>query len=194
VTQTVNNIVVAGPVMVYVSSSVGEAAPANSIAKGTAWGGGWTEVGFTQDGVELEIETEKFEVVTDQYNAPVKDFITGQNMSFKFNAAEGTLTNLKQALGYGTVTSGSTESTLGVSAQDGIPTNYAVGFEGYAPGATSSAVYYRRVIIWNGSVQGNFSLSAKKDGVQTVEYTVKAFPYPSATSTERLWKVIDRVV
>lgn len=191
--QTVSNVVIAGPVLVYVATA-GEAAPAASIAKGTAWGGNWVEVGFTSGGVELQVETEKFAVETDQYNAPVKDFITKQEATFKFQALEATLTNLKQAMGYGTITSGSTESTLGVSAQDGIPTAYAFGFEGFAPGATSSASYYRRIIIWNGSPQQPGALSHTKDGVVTVEYNVRALAYPSATASERLFKVIDRVV
>lgn len=193
-TQTVNNIVVAGPVMIYACSTVGEAAPANSIAKGTAWGGNWVEVGFTQDGIELEVQTEKFAVEVDQYNAPVKDFITKQEAMFKFKAAEATLTNIKQAIGYGTITTGSTETTLGVSAQDGIPSYYAFGFEGFAPGATTSNAFYRRVIIWQGSVQQAAAMEHKKDGVTAVEYNVRALAYPTATSTERLFKIIDRVV
>ena len=189
---TTSNIVVPGPVIVYVGPA-STAAPANTIAKGTAWGGSWVDVGATMDGVTISAKTEKFEVMVDQYNAPVKDFITGQGLEMTFTVAEATLTNLKQALGYGTVTTGSTESTLGVGAVDGIGTNYAVGFECYAPGATSSASWYRRIIIWNGSIRELGDVEAKKDGVMGLKYSVTALVDTTQTATERLFKVIDRV-
>lgn len=192
-TQTVGNVVLPGPVMVYVATE-SEAAPANTVAKGSAWAGNWVEVGFTAEGVEVEVQTEKYAVEVDQYNAPIKDFLTKQEVSFKFKAAEATLTNLKQALGYGTVTSGSTESTLGVGAADGIPTVYSVGFEAYAPGASSSNSWYRRLIIWRGSMQQMGTLEHKKDGMVTVEYSVRALVDTSQSASERLFKVIDRVV
>jgi hypothetical protein len=190
---TTSNIVIPGPVIVYVAPA-STAAPANTVAKGTTWGGSWVDVGATMDGCTLTVSTEKFEVMVDQYNAPVKDFITAQNAEMKFTAGEATLTNLKQALGYGTVTSGSTESTLGVGAVDGIGTNYSFGFECYAPGATSSASWYRRIIIWNGSPREVGDIEGKKDGVMGVQYSVKAIVDTSQTATERLYKVIDRVV
>lgn len=190
---TVSNIVVPGPVIVYVAPA-STAAPAASVGKGTTWGGSWVDAGATMDGVEVSISTEKFEVMVDQYNAPVKDFITQQGVEFKFTVAEATLTNLKQAMGYGTVTTGSTESTLGVGAVDGIPTNYAFGFECFAPGATSSNSWYRRFIIWNGSPREVGSIEAKKDGVMGVTYSVTALVDTTQTASERLFKIIDRVV
>ena len=190
---TVNNIVVGGPVLVYVAPA-STAAPANTIAKGTDWAGSWVFAGGTIDGVTFSIQTEKFEVSVDQYNAPVKDFITAQGVTAKFNVAEGTLTNLKQAFGYGTVTSGSTESTFGISGADGIGTNYAFGFECYAPGSTASASWYRRFIIWNGSPRQIDDVVMKKDGVMGVGYNVEALIDTTQTASERLIKVIDRVV
>jgi hypothetical protein len=193
VAVTTSNIVIPGPVLVCVAPA-STAAPANTVAKGTTWGGSWVDVGATMDGVTFNVQTEKFEVMIDQYNAPVKDFITAQNAEMTFTAGEATLTNLKQAMGYGTVTSGSTESTLGVGAVDGIGTNYAVGFECYGPGASSSQVWYRRIIIWNGSIREMGEVEGKKDAVMAVKYSVKALVDTSQTATERLFKVVDRVV
>lgn len=190
---TTSNIVIPGPVVMYVGPA-STTAPTSSIAKGTAWGGSWVDVGATMDGVEVSISTEKFEVEIDQYNAPVKDFITKQGVEFKFNVAEATLTNLKQAIGYGTVTTGSTESTLGIGAVDGIGTNYAFGFECFAPGATGSNSWYRRFIVWNGSPREVGNLEAKKDGVMGVTYNITALVDTTQAASERLFKIIDRVV
>jgi hypothetical protein len=197
VSQTASNIVLPGPCLIYIaaySSSALEAAPASSVAKGTAWGGGWTEVGFTQGGVVLKPEVEHLTPDFDQINAPVVDFITAQRGMVTFAAGEATLTNIKQALGYGTVTSGSTESSLGVSATDGFPTYYTVGFECYAPGATSSSAKYRRAIVWKALPKNELELKADKNETQLVAYSFEARYESQAASTERLWKLIDRQV
>lgn len=195
--QTVGNIVLPGPCLVYIapySDSALEAAPANSVAKGTAWGGGWVEVGYTKGGVMLKPETEHYTVEMDQVNAPLKDFITAQRGTVTFAAGEATRTNIKQALGYGTLTSGSTESTLGVSGADGLPTYYTLGFESYGPGASSSQNWYRRVIVWKGLPKSDLELKADKSEEMMVAHNFEARYEPQATATERLWKVIDRVV
>lgn len=189
-TVTTSNIVVPGPVIVYVGPA-STALPANTVAKGTAWGGSWVDVGATMDGFTLSFKTEKFEVNIDQYNAPVKDFITGQGVEATFTVAEATLTNLKQALGYGTVTAGSTESSLAVGATvDTIPTSYAFGFECYAPGASTSNAWYRRFWIPIGSPREVGDTDGKKDAVQGVKYSVTALQ----DTTNGIWKVVDRVV
>ena len=190
---TVSNVVLPGPVKIYVGPA-STTAPTSSIAKGTAWGGSWVEVGFTAGGAMLKLGTEKAEAVMDQYNAPVKDIITQQSIELNFVAGEGTLTNLKQALGYGTVTSGSTESTFGVAGTEVLGTNYAYGVEVYAPGATSSNSWYQRYIIWIGSSQEVGDVELKKDGIMGIQYNVKGIIDTTQTSTEQLWKRIDRVV
>lgn len=194
-TQTVSNIVLPGPCLVYIapySSSSLESAPANSIAKGTTWGGNWVDVGFTKGGVVLKPGTEHLEVEMDQVNAPLHDYVIKQTGEVTFAAGEATLTNLKQALGYGTITTGSTESTLGVSGTDGYPTYYTIGFECLAPGLTAS--YYRRAIVWKARPKGDFEIKAAKEEEQMVGYQFDARYESQATSTERLWKIIDRVV
>lgn len=194
-TQTASNIVLPGPCLVYIapySSSSLEAAPTSSIAKGTAWGGNWVEVGYTQGGVVLKPEVEFVSPDFDQVNAPIVDGIVSQKGMVTFAAGEATLTNIKQAMGFGTVTSGSTESTLGVSATDFFPTYYTIGFEQYAPNANASSLKYRRAIVWKALAKSELEISAKKDEPQLVAYSFEARYESQATSTERLWKLIDR--
>lgn len=196
-TQTVGNIVLPGPCKVYIaahSTSALESAPASSVAKGTDWGGGWAEVGYTKGGVTLKPETGYLEVEVDQANAPVADSIISQRGQVTFVASEATLTNIKQAMGQGTLTSGSTESTLGVSGTDHFPTYFTVGFEIYAPGATSSASKYRRAIVWKARPGGEVELKGEKSEEQLVAYSFDARYEAQATATERLWKLIDRQV
>lgn len=196
-TLTAGNIVLPGPVKVYIapySDASLQDAPANSIAYGTAWGGTWVEVGYTKGGALLKPETEHLTVEVDQVNAPVVDAITAQRASVTFAASEATLTNIKQSLGYGTSTSGSTESTLGVSGADYFPTYYTIGFEQYAPGADSGDSWYRRVIVWKALPKTELELKADKAEEQVVAFNFEARYESQASATERLWKVIDRVV
>lgn len=194
-TLTVGNIVLPGPCKVYIapySSSALEAAPASSITYGTAWGGGWVEVGYTKGGTVFKPESEHLTVEMDQVNAPLTDFITSQKGTLTFGAGEATLTNIKQALGYGTVTTGSTESTLGVSGTDGFPTYYTVGIEQYAPGATSASAKYRRLIVWKAKPSTEFELKAEKTEEQIIGYSFEARYEAQASANERLYKLIDR--
>jgi len=198
VTLTVANIVVPGPCKVYIaaySASALEAAPSSSIAYGAAWAGNWVEVGYTKGGALLKSESEDLEVEMDQVNAPLTDYITKQGATMSFVAGEATLTNIKQALGYGTVTSGSTESTLGVSATDGLPTYYSVGFESYGHiSGSMTTPKYRRAIIWKAKPKPEVELKADKSEEQVVAYSFAARYEPQATASERLYKLIDRVV
>lgn len=190
---TPGNIVLPGPAKVYVAPE-SEAAPANSVAKGSAWAGNWVEVGLTKGGVVAKTSVEHLEVEMDQYNAPLVAFITQQGITVTFAAGEGTLTNLKQALGHGTVTSGSTESTFGMAATDGFPTFYAVGFECYAPGADSGDNWYRRLIVHKGLMVEGPELSAKKEEEQLIAYNVKGYVDTTESAAQQLWLLIDRVV
>ena len=194
---SIDNVTLTGPAKIYIaaySASALEAAPTHSIAYGTTWGGNWTDVGWTKGGVTLKPETEHLTVEVDQVNAPVADFITAQRGTFSFVSSEATLTMLKQAMGVGTITTGSTESTLGVSGTAGFPTYYTIGFEQYAPGADSGDSWYRRVIVWKALPKTEFELKAEKTEEQLVAMQFEARYESQATSTERLWKVIDRTV
>lgn len=193
-TQTASNIVMPGPVLVYIaphSTSALQTAPAATILKGTAWGGTFVEVGYTKGGAVLKTETEQLAVEVDQVNAPVVDFITKQSATIEFQASEATLTNIKQALGYGTITTGSTESSFGVAGTEGFPLYYTVGFESFGPVATPSSAKYRRCIIWKARVAGSIEMKADKAEEQVLQFTLEARYEPQAASTERLYKVAD---
>lgn len=189
-TQTASNIVLPGPVLVYMAAA-STAEPANTVAKGTAWGGSWTEVGFTKGGVVAKPTWEKVVVTSDQTNARVKSFLTQVGIEITFAAQESTLTNIKQALGFGTLTSGSTESTFKVAGTEGWPTNYAIGFECFAPGATSSNGYYRRLVVFNGSMEEGPELKSAKEEEMLVAF--KLVGEYDSTNTG-VWKLIDRNV
>jgi len=197
VAQSINNIVIPGPAVVYIaphSTSALQAAPAATILKGSEWAGTWVEAGYTKGGVQLQTSVEALNVEVDQVNAPVTDFITSQKATISFACTEATLANMRQALGFGTITTGSTESKLGVSAADGIQTYYTIGFEQFAPAASASSARYRRIIGWKARPTGEVELKADKTEEQAIAFTFELRWEPQAAASERLFAMIDRVV
>lgn len=192
-TLTASNLVLPGPAKVYVGTA-GAAVPVDSVAKGTAWGGSWVEVGLTLGGAQATFGHENVEAMSDQYNAAVAAMIVQQSVTITFAAAETTLTNLKQALGYGTLTAGSTESTFGVGGNETFVTPYAIGLESFAPGATSSSAKYSRLVIWKAIQADEVEMSFKKDDQRVYQYSMKGLVDTSQSSAEALWKLIERQV
>lgn len=190
---TVSNLVLPGPCRVYVGPA-STAAPASSIAYGAAWAGSWVDVGATVGGVVAQIGLANLSVVVDQYNEAVAEMRIQDSIKVNFAAGEATLTNLKQAMGIGTLTTGSTESTFGVSGADTFVVPYAVGFETYAPNASSSSLKYRRLIVWKAVQTDAPALEGKKEQLQMVAYAVKGLIDTTQSASEQLWKLIDRVV
>lgn len=194
-TVTVSNIVLPGPCKVYMCPLASAAsAPAATILYGTAWGGTWVEVGFTMGGVVAETSFSNYVVQPDQYNAGVAEARTQDGIKVTFAMLEATLTNIKQALGIGTITTGSTESTFGVAGNDMFVTPYGLGFESYAPGASASSAKYRRLIVWRAIQDSGFQIEAKRDAQQQIGASFHGQIDTSQASTEQLWKLIDRVV
>lgn len=192
----VTQIVISGACKVYIapySASALQAAPANTVDYGTAWGGTWVEAGYTEGGVMLTTNTEYVTANVDQVNAPVKDGIVSQTGKLSVVLREFTLAKLKQSLGYGTVTVGgaATEDKLGVGAADFFPQYLTVGFEGYAPVANGTTAKYRRVIGWKCLPTGEQEIGVKKDEIGGIKLDLDLRYEAQATSTERLYVIID---
>lgn len=191
-TLTTSNLTLPGPAKVYVGTA-STAVPANTIAYGVAWSGTWVEVGLTLGGAGLQLGMEKTTAKSDQYGAGHFSVVNQVSCELTFDVAETTLTNLKQALGYGTLTAGSTESTYGVSSAETFVVQKAFGVESYAPAATSASAKYSRFVIWIGEPKGDaVEVTAAKDTQRVYRYTVEAMVDTSQTSTEALWKLIER--
>lgn len=193
---TISNIVVAGPVAVYIAAE-SEAPPANSIAYGTAWGGNWTALGFTEDGSSTEFNhaAENTAHKVDQYAAPVKSTRASEEVTLKVTLAEATLANLQRAIAsVGTLTAGSTESTFEVGANTVRLTHYAVGIEFYGPGTDDDDVRYRRIVLHKAVAQGGAMAAMSRNEKTPLEVTWLAHVDDTQTAGEELYVVIDRQV
>ncbi len=82
----------------------------DTIDYGDEWGGTWTEVGYTQEGITLSISHEYDEIEVDQELDALFTPLTGREMGIEMNLAEFTPANLLLSSGQGatsTVAAGS---------------------------------------------------------------------------------------
>lgn len=138
----------------YSTTPIPDTFPAATVAIGGDVGGSWRFVGFTQGGVRLTINRQFNPIKVDQLTIPVTRIVTESSEMIETTFVETTLTNIKDAIGRGTI---ATTAPVGASPT-GTPGNdlltipatttltyVAVMFEGIAPPV--SAGLPRRVLF-----------------------------------------------
>ena len=149
---------------------VGEPLPdENSIEYGQAWGGNWTDVGYTTTPLTLAINRETYEVEVEQLTVPVKEMITSESLVFETTLAEFLEDNVQLAFG-GTLTETAASAAqvakweLEMGGEPQLDT-YAFGFEGlYLTDANEQfpvrIFVYRANVVLNGQLQFSKSQEA----------------------------------
>ncbi len=122
------------PAKIYYAP-VGETLPsAELIGYGEAWGGNWTDVGYTLTPLSANFDRTTFKLFVEQLTNPVRTKITEETLTFETTLAELTGDNLVLGFG-GTVIETAADvdspakSTLEMGG-DTTPDVYAWGFEG----------------------------------------------------------------
>lgn len=85
------------PATVYYAP-LGEALPDDSVAYGTAWGGNWENLGYTNAPLSMSYSNEKYKVMVEQLTAHVKSRIISEELTFETTLVEMTGDNLALAL------------------------------------------------------------------------------------------------
>ena len=157
------------PARIY-KAPVGEAKPdETTIDYGEAWGGNWTDLGYTLEPVSLSYDRSIFELMVEQETAPVKRQIESETMAIETVLAETTAANLSLALG-GTVTTtaaGASQRAYEELAMGGDVqiSAFAWGFEGFYESATG-VQFPVRIFFHKGTGVLNGDLTfAKAEGV-----------------------------
>lgn len=187
---TVTNLI-AGPGTLYKGTQYtgaysSTAEPANSAVNTTPQSSSWTDVGGTQDGVNLEIGREYFELAVDQIVDIPDRRLTKREFTLATNMAEATIENLAFVSNESAPTSGSGfkvyEPVNTVAASQ--PTYVPLIFDGYAP-----SQYRRRVIGRRMLSIDPVTIAYKKD-TQTVLNVKFAGHYVSESLAP--YKVVDQ--
>lgn len=146
---TVTNLI-AGPGTVYkgtqyTGSYSQSAEPGDTAVNAAPAASAWTDVGGTQDGVNLEVNREYFELEVDQIVDVPERRLTKREFFISTNLAEATVENLALIANEATttVTSGSGFKTFipTITTSATQPTYTPIILDGYAP-----SQYRRRVI------------------------------------------------
>lgn len=94
-----------GPGILYIAP-LGTAEPVDLTTSWTTVDPAWAQIGYTDDGSQLNysIDTDKVEVAEEL--DPIKTAVNSREVKVAFSMAELTATNLKRALNGGTITTG----------------------------------------------------------------------------------------
>jgi hypothetical protein len=159
--------------------SSGNTMPTDS-AWGTAWGGSWVDVGYTDGGLRFNVSVTFDDVKVDQSIDPVLTVPTARDIRLSGNMAEFTTGNVKVATGQGT--SSTTAATSGVRGHTDLAfdatlslTYLTVGFDVHASGDGESF----RPVAWRSQARGNPQVQFSSSAKAVIPFEVEAFPDPN---------------
>jgi hypothetical protein len=132
--------VVVGPAQLFVAP-VTVAIP--GLSGNVADFAGFTEVGFTDTGIEWDYTPTFADIKVDELLGPVNKIFTMHKLIMNVKLAETTLANLNLAIGASTLTG--TALTIGSPLQ---PPEFRVGFIGPGPNSTPTTPVVREAIIY----------------------------------------------
>ena len=157
---------------------------------------GWTNMGYSDGGIELEYTPEIADHFVDQETGPVKSTLTSEQFLVRAPLAEVTLGNLNKAI------SASTFSTVpaasGVTGKDiltvgtGPRPEWALGFEADSPESQADGTQgWRLLIVWR-----VLSVAAIGQAYQKAEKTLfnsefRAQVDSSKSKGERMFRLVD---
>lgn len=176
-------------------ATFGATEPADNALGDAPPSGDWTNLGFTMDGVTLNVTQEYSQLTVDQLADEVDSRIISRQFRISTNLAEATLESLNYALNSnGVLTPDNTAASASGSGTDKFepsegltstaPTYKALIFDGVAPSGL-----VRRVIVRRALQVGEIEVEYKKDG-QTVFPVEFAAHYVSPSV--RPYKIVDQ--
>lgn len=177
------------PATIYYAP-VGETLPdESSVDYGEAWGGNWTNLGYTLEPVSLSYETETFELEVEQITLPVRRVRTKETVMVETSLAEMTGANLALVVD-GTVTT--TAAGVGQVGFDEILaggsvdlSEYAWGFEGFRVTAANVRLPVR-VFLYRGQAVLNGQLTFAKGAGVGIPIQIKALPDTTQDAGEQI--------
>lgn len=159
--------------------SSANAMPSDS-AWGTAWGGSWVDIGFTDGGLRFNVSTTFSDVHVDQAIDPVLTVPTARDLRLAGSMAEFTTANMKTATGQGT--SSTTAASSGVRGHTDLAfdstialTYLTTGFDVHASGDGESF----RPVAWRAQPRGNPQVQFSATAKAVIPFELQCFPDPN---------------
>ena len=158
--------VISGVGNLYIGA-FGATEPADSAVNTTPAASAWTNLGFTNDGVTVNVNQDLLSKTVDQVADIIGRAMTQRDVQVVTNLAEATLENLAYVLNSGTIATGTGFKTYD-PVYDGselVPTYRAVLFDGYAPQSSALVNKKRRFILRKTLSIDNVGVPYKKDAI-----------------------------
>ena len=157
---------------------------------------GWTNMGYTDGGVEVEYTPEVADHFVDQETGPVKETLTSENFLVRAPLAESTLANLNKAISASTFTTEAAAS--GVTGKDiltvgtGPLTEWALGFEAESPESQADGTQgWRLLVVWRVLSVSAIGQAYRKGEKTLFNSEFKALVQSSKPKGERLFRLVD---
>jgi hypothetical protein len=177
------DVLVMGPATLYIAA-FGADEPADSAYNSAPAASAWTDLGFTDGGVELTVDQSYKELVADQAVDRMGARLTERSIKVKTSLAEPSLDNLVYALNDGVVASGvgyhTYEPAFMTSATQ--PTYRALLIDGWAPGGGRARLIVRKVLSTD-----KVSFKYAKEDQTVFEVEFEGFYVDESTAP---WKMI----
>jgi len=176
---------------------VGDSANATTIAAMDSF----TDLGATQNGVEISWEPDMVDIEIDQYGDAAKVIQSKVKVMVKTTLAEGTLNNLATAWSYDNSTGGAdikanqdgaNTKTLMFGSQGVYPFEYALQIVGNAPGSTASVTKTRKFNTKRAVSFASSMISMKRSEATVFEVSFRVLPVTDDTGYE-YGKIIDQI-
>jgi len=182
--------IVHGPATLW-RAPVGEALPADTVGAGTAWGGNWTQLGWTEAPLKFTFTKNKAQGKIQEANAPVKEWVNDEAIEWEVTLAEETNANLQYAIG-GTLTTQAADATHHaytdlVSGGEQDITPYTWGFEWI--NTVSSLDQPVRMQIYKGTCIAGTPLELDKGKQSAITLKGSGWEDMTKTKGQRLYKI-----
>ncbi len=178
------------PAKIYYAA-VGTALPdPNSIGYGTAWGGSWSDLGYTLTPISVGYSQEIFKLEVEQVTLPVKGLITMEEVTVETTLAEITAANMLLAFGGAVTTTAAGTAQVALeelkSGGSSSITYYAWGLEGLYVDSNNNQLPVR-MLIYRGSAVLNGSLNFSKREAVGIPLQITAWADTTKTAGQQLW-------
>lgn len=179
-----------GPALMYIAVT-GTALPADTVGAGTAWGGAWTQIGWTETAIKLTYEYAVAAARIQETLADVARWKSEESLNWETTLAELTMANVQYAI-EGTVATtaaaagvhGYSDLTLG---GNDLMTVRAWGFEWNEYIASVSQPI--RVLVYRGTASAGVAFEGGKDKPQVVALKGTALADMTQSQGSRLFKI-----
>lgn len=188
----VANIVV-GPGELYLAP-VGTTPPDENL--NTLVWSGWTNMGYTDGGVEVEYTPEVADHFVDQETGPVKSTLTSEQFIVRAPLAESTLDNLNKAIsasGLSSEAAGGSQTGKDILVVGSGPlTEWALGFEAESPESQADGTQgWRLLIVWRVLSVSAIGQAYRKGEKTLFNSEFRAQVESSKSKGERMFRLVD---